>query len=92
MAVTKEDRDREETTTDSPPLEQIGYAVQPEKEVEIFKFRESGQYTIEVSIEETTKKETFEKTEAEFNDGKARTTIFEITEATSIQVTKNGDS
>lgn len=92
VTVTKEHRDREETATSSPPLERMGYAVQPEMAVEIFTFEESGRYTIEVSIEETTKSETFEKAEAAFNDEKTKVTTFEITAATNIQVTYSGGS
>lgn len=92
VTVTKENRDYEETPSGSPPLERIGYAIQPEMAVEIYKFSERGQYTIEVSIEETTKKETFEITDEEFNDGITKVTTFEITGADSIQVTYSGDS
>ena len=92
VTVTKGNRDREKTTTDPPPLERMGYTVQPGMAVEIFTFRESGHYTLEVSLEKTTKKETFEKTEREFNDGKTKSTTFEIKGAKSIKVTDGGDS
>lgn len=92
VTVTKENGDREETVSNPPPLVQKGYAIQPGKEVEIFKFRESGRYTIEVSIERTTKTESFKKSHENFNDGKTKITTFEITGANSIRVTYSGDS
>lgn len=93
VTVTKEHRDREEQGTSSPPpLNQMGYAIQPEMAVELFTFDMSGHYSIEVSIEKTTKTETFEKTEREFNDNKTIITTFEITSPTQIEITSSGES
>lgn len=92
VTVTKENRDREETGTSSPPpLNHMGYAIQPAMAVELFTFDESGHYTIDVSIEETTKTETFEKTETDFNDDETVITTFEITSPTRIQITRSGE-
>lgn len=88
VTVTKAEREQEETGA-TPPLEQIGYAVQPEKAVEIFRFREPGRYTIEVRIEQTTTTETFEKTDADFGDAQTSVVTFEITDATTITVTED---
>lgn len=92
--VTKEHRDREEEegTASPPPLSHMGYTIHPGMAVEIFTFDENGHYTIDVSIEETTKKEAFEKTQADFNDGTTTITTFEITSASTIQLTRSGDS
>lgn len=93
VTVTNKNRDQEEEGTSSPPpLSHMGYTIHPGMAVEIFTFDESGHYTINVSIEKTTKKETFEKTTADFNDGTTTITTFEITSASSIQLTQRGDS
>jgi hypothetical protein len=89
VTVTKAEREREETGSTPPPLEKIGYAVQPGKAVEIFRFREPGRYTIEVHIEQTTTTETFEKTDADFGDAQTSVVTFEITDATTITVTED---
>ncbi|MEF8862726.1 MAG: hypothetical protein V5A40_13390 [Haloarculaceae archaeon] len=93
VTVTKTNQEQEEEEPSSPPpLSQIGYAIQSGRAVEIFTFDESGRYTIKVSVEETTKTGIFEKTEADFTDGKTTITTFDVTSASSIQLTRSGDS
>lgn len=92
VIVRKEDRDGEEPQSSPSPLERTGYAIQPEMAVEIHRFSESGQFVIEVSMEDTTKTESFEITDATFDDGKTRVITFEITDPDSIRVAYSGDS
>ena len=92
VTVTKEDQDREEEGPASPPpLRHVGYTIHPGRAVEIFTFDERGTYTIKVSIENTTKKEIFEKAEGDFADGKSSITTFEISSDSRIQLTPSKD-
>lgn len=93
VTVTKDQRTSEEDESASPPpLHHMGYAVDPDRGVELFTFTEPGHYTFEVSIEETTATETFETTEADFADDNTTITTFEITSASTIQITQSGES
>lgn len=92
VTVTEEGREGEEGTASPPPLGHAGYAIHPGRAVGIFTFEEGGRYRVEVRIEETTTREVFEKTAAEFDDGETRITTFEITGPTSIRVAYGGDS
>lgn len=92
VTVTMEGRTPEEAGSTPPALERTGYDVHPGMGVEIFRFAESGRYTIEVSIETATRREPFEWTETELNDDDTGVTTFEITGSASIDVTRDGDT
>ena len=91
VTVRADDGGAEEPSS-SPPVERIGYAVQPGMEVEIFRFEEPGQYTIDVAIEATEQRETFRRSPSSFADADVDATTFEITDATTIRVTASGDA
>lgn len=88
VTVTEADRTPEESDVPPPALSRMGYAVQPEMEVEIFSFDEAGRYTVEVSVDSTTATGAFDLGEAAFSDGTTRITTFEITGPETIQINR----